>query len=103
MQACLDLALPYVHEGKQFDQPIGEFQLMQGKLADMYTAMNAAKAYVYAVARACDRGGTTRKDAAGAIPFASETANLLALETIQALRPDERGVGKAGVSTGKVG
>src|SRR3546814_8650590 len=62
MQACLDLALPYVHERKQFDQPIGEFQLMQGKLADMYTAMNAAKAYVYAVARACDRGGTTRKD-----------------------------------------
>ncbi|HEY9538068.1 MAG TPA: isovaleryl-CoA dehydrogenase [Kiloniellaceae bacterium] len=85
MQACLDLALPYVHERKQFDQPIGEFQLMQGKLADMYTAMNAAKAYVYAVARACDRGGTTRKDAAGAILFASEKATWMALETIQAL------------------
>src|SRR3546814_1467229 len=85
MQACLDLALPYVHERKQFDQPIGEFQLMQGKLADMYTAMNAAKAYVYAVARACDRGGTTRKDAAGAILFASEKATWMALEAIQAL------------------
>src|SRR3546814_20641359 len=72
-------------ERKQFDQPIGEFQLMQGKLADMYTAMNAAKAYVYAVARACDRGGTTRKDAAGAILFDSEKATWMELETIQAL------------------
>src|SRR3546814_21154705 len=77
MQAGRDLARPYVHERKQFDQPIGEFQLMQGKLADMYTAMNAAKAYVYAVARACDRGGTTRKDAAGAILFASEKATWM--------------------------
>jgi len=85
MQACLDLVLPYVHERKQFGQPIGEFQLMQGKLADLYTTMNAAKAYVYAVARACDRGETTRKDAAGAILFASEKATWMALETIQAL------------------
>jgi isovaleryl-CoA dehydrogenase len=85
MQACLDLVMPYVHERKQFNQPIGEFQLMQGKLADMYTAMNAAKAYVYAVAKACDRGETTRKDAAGAILFASEKATWMALETIQAL------------------
>src|SRR5438128_7206475 len=66
MQACMDVVLPYIHERKQFGQPIGEFQLMQGKIADMYTTMNAAKAYVYAVARACDRGETTRKDAAGA-------------------------------------
>ncbi|HMA14249.1 MAG: isovaleryl-CoA dehydrogenase [Bacteroidota bacterium] len=85
MQACLDLVLPYVHERKQFGQAIGEFQLMQGKLADMYTTMNAAKAYVYAVARACDRGETTRKDAAGAILFASEKATWMALEAIQAL------------------
>jgi isovaleryl-CoA dehydrogenase len=85
MQACLDLTLPYVHERKQFGQAIGEFQLMQGKLADMYTTMNAARAYVYAVARACDRGETTRKDAAGAILFASEKATWMALETIQAL------------------
>ena len=69
MQACMDVGLPYVHERKQFGQPIGEFQLMQGKLADMYTTMNAAKAYVYAVAKACDRGETTRKDAAGAILY----------------------------------
>ncbi len=85
MQACMDIAVPYIHERKQFGQPIGEFQLMQGKIADMYTTMNAAKAYVYAVARACDRGETTRKDAAGAILFASERATWMALETIQAL------------------
>src|SRR6185503_7435324 len=69
MQACMDLVLPYVHERKQFGQPIGTFQLMQGKLADMYTVMNATRAYVYAVARACDRGQTARKDAAGAILY----------------------------------
>src|SRR5512143_2293683 len=85
MQACLDVVLPYVHQRHQFGQPIGEFQLMQGKLADMYTAMNATRAYVYAVARACDRGRTTRKDAAGAILFAAERATWMALEAIQAL------------------
>ncbi len=85
MQACMDAVVPYVHERKQFGQPIGEFQLMQGKLADMYTTMNAAKAYVYAVAKACDRGETTRKDAAGAILYAAEKATWLALEAIQAL------------------
>ena len=85
MQACLDVVLPYVHERKQFGQPIGEFQLIQAKLADMYTTMNAAKAYVYAVAKACDRGQTTRKDAAGAILFAAEKATWMALEAIQAL------------------
>jgi isovaleryl-CoA dehydrogenase len=85
MQACLDAVIPYVHERKQFGQAIGEFQLMQGKLADMYTTMNAAKAYVYAVARACDRGQTTRKDAAGAILYAAERATWMALEAIQAL------------------
>ncbi|HUN52125.1 MAG TPA: isovaleryl-CoA dehydrogenase [Candidatus Sulfotelmatobacter sp.] len=85
MQACLDAVLPYVHERKQFGQSIGEFQLMQGKLADMYTTMNAARAYVYAVARACDRGQTTRKDAAGAILYAAEKATWMALEAIQAL------------------
>ena len=85
MQACMDVVLPYVHERKQFGQPIGEFQLMQGKLADMYTAMNASRAYVYTVARACDRGETTRKDAAGAILFAAEKATWMALEAIQAL------------------
>jgi isovaleryl-CoA dehydrogenase len=85
MQACLDAVIPYVHERKQFGQPIGEFQLMQGKLADMYTTMNAAKAYVYAVARACDRGQTARKDAAGAILYAAERATWMALEAIQAL------------------
>ncbi|MEX1204448.1 MAG: acyl-CoA dehydrogenase family protein, partial [Dongiaceae bacterium] len=85
MQACLDLVLPYVRERRQFGRPIGEFQLMQGKLADMYTTMSAARAYVYAVARACDRGATTRKDAAGAILFASERATWMALEAIQAL------------------
>ncbi|MGO8916920.1 MAG: isovaleryl-CoA dehydrogenase [Stellaceae bacterium] len=85
MQSCLEAVLPYVHERKQFGQPIGEFQLMQGKLADMYTTMNACKAYVYAVARACDRGQTTRKDAAGAILYAAEKATWMALEAIQAL------------------
>jgi isovaleryl-CoA dehydrogenase len=85
MQACMDAVLPYVHERRQFGQPIGEFQLMQGKLADMYTTMNAARAYVYAVAKACDRGQTTRKDAAGAILFAAEKATWMALEAIQAL------------------
>ncbi len=85
MQACMDIAVPYIHERKQFGQPIGEFQLMQGKIADMYTTMNAAKAYVYAVARACDRGETTRKDAAGAILFASERATWMALEAVQCL------------------
>jgi isovaleryl-CoA dehydrogenase len=85
MQACMDAVLPYVHERKQFGQAIGEFQLMQGKLADMYTIMNAARAYVYAVAKACDRGRTTRKDAAGAILFAAEKATWMALEAIQAL------------------
>jgi isovaleryl-CoA dehydrogenase len=85
MQACLDAVLPYVHERKQFGQPIGEFQLMQAKLADMYVGMNAARAYVYAVAKACDRGETTRKDAAGAILFAAEKATWMAGEAIQAL------------------
>ncbi len=85
MQACLDTVLPYVHEREQFGEPIGRFQLMQGKLADMYTGMNACKAYVYAVAQACDRGETTRKDAAGAILYASERATQMALEAIQAL------------------
>jgi isovaleryl-CoA dehydrogenase len=85
MAACLDVVLPYVHERRQFGQPIGEFQLMQGKLADMYTTMNAARAYVYAVAQACDRGETTRKDAAGAILFASENATRMAGEAIQCL------------------
>ena len=85
MQACLDVVLPYVHERKQFGQAIGEFQLMQGKLADMYTTMSAARAYVYAVARACDRGRTTRQDAAGAILYAAERATWMALEAIQCL------------------
>jgi isovaleryl-CoA dehydrogenase len=85
MAACLDAVIPYVHERKQFGQPIGEFQLMQGKLADMYVTMNACKAYVYAVARACDRGEVTRKDAAGAILYAAEKATWLAGEAIQAL------------------
>ena len=85
MQACLDVVVPYVHERKQFGQPIGEFQLMQGKLADMYTTTNACKSYVYAVARACDRGQTTRKDAAGAILYAAEKATAVALEAIQCL------------------
>ena len=85
MQACMDVVLPYVHERKQFGQAIGEFQLMQGKLADMYTVMNAARAYVYAVNRSCDRGRTTRKDAAGAILYAAEKATWMALEAIQIL------------------
>jgi len=85
MAACMDVVVPYLHERKQFGQAIGEFQLMQGKLADMYVTMNTARAYVYAVASACDRGETTRKDAAGCILYAAEKATLLALETIQAL------------------
>jgi isovaleryl-CoA dehydrogenase len=85
MQACLDAAIPYVHERKQFGRPIGEFQLMQAKLADMYTTMSACRAYVYAVARACDLGRTTRKDAAGAILYAAEKATGMALEAIQVL------------------
>jgi len=85
MQAALDVVLPYVHERKQFGQPIGTFQLMQGKLADMYTTMNASRAYVYAVARACDRGQTSRKDAAGAILYAAEKATQVALDAIQCL------------------
>src|SRR5689334_10262732 len=85
MQACLDVVVPYVHERKQFGQPIGSFQLMQGKLADMYVTMNAAKAYVYSVARACDAGKTTREDAAGAILYAAERATAVALDAIQCL------------------
>lgn len=85
MQACMDAVVPYVHDRKQFGKSIGEFQLVQGKLADMYVQMNAAKAYVYAVAKACDRGETTRKDAAGAILYAAETATKLALDAIQLL------------------
>src|SRR5262245_4105312 len=85
MQACMDVVLPYVHDRRQFGQPIGEFQLMQGKIADMYVAMNAAKAYVYTVARSCDVGRTTREDAAGAILYAAERATWMALEAIQCL------------------
>ncbi|NTJ63600.1 isovaleryl-CoA dehydrogenase [Agrobacterium rhizogenes] len=85
MAACMDVVLPYMHERKQFGQSIGEFQLMQGKLADMYVTMNASRAYVYAVAAACDRGETTRKDAAGCILYSAEKATALALECIQAL------------------
>ncbi|AWB19681.1 isovaleryl-CoA dehydrogenase [Methylobacterium currus] len=85
MQACLDVVMPYVHERKQFGQAIGEFQLVQGKLADMYVSTNAAKAYVYAVAQACDRGETTREDAAGAILYAAERATQCALDAIQLL------------------
>ena len=85
MAACMDVVLPYVHERKQFGQPIGTFQLVQGKLADMYTTMNACRAYVYAVAAACDRKETTRKDAAGCILFAAEKATLMALDAIQLL------------------
>lgn len=85
MQACMDVVVPYVHDREQFGKPIGTFQLMQGKLADMYTTMNATKAYVYAVAQACDRGETTRKDAAGAILYAGEKATWMALEAVQAL------------------
>lgn len=85
MQACMDVAIPYVHERKQFGQSIGEFQLMQGKIADMYVALNSARAYVYAVGKACDRKEITRKDAAGAILYAAEKATWMALEAIQAL------------------
>ncbi|HEX2725070.1 MAG TPA: acyl-CoA dehydrogenase family protein, partial [Beijerinckiaceae bacterium] len=85
MQACLDAVLPYVHARKQFGQPIGSFQLVQGKLADMYVTLNASKAYVYAVARACDRGDTAREDAAGAILYAAEKATQCALDAIQLL------------------
>ena len=85
MQAALDAVIPYIHDRKQFGQPIGEFQLIQGKVADMYTAANACRAYVYAVARACDRGETTRKDAAGAILYAAESATKIALDAVQIL------------------
>ena len=85
MQSCLDVVLPYIHDRKQFGKSVGEFQLMQGKLADMYTTLGACRAYVYAVAKACDRGETTRKDAAGAILYASERATLMALQAIQCL------------------
>lgn len=85
MAACLDIVVPYLHERKQFDQPIGAFQLMQGKLADMYVALNTARAYVYAVAASCDRGETTRKDAAGCILYSAEQATQLALQAIQTL------------------
>ena len=85
MQACLDVCLPYTHERKQFGRPIGEFELVQGKLADMYTRLNACRAYVYAVARACDRGQPIRKDAAGALLFSAEAATQAALDAIQLL------------------
>jgi len=85
MQACLDVVIPYVHERKQFGQPIGEFQLMQAKLADMYTSLGACRAYVYAVARACDQGRNSRIDCAGAILYSAEHATQLALQAVQAL------------------
>jgi isovaleryl-CoA dehydrogenase len=85
MQAAMDVVIPYVHEREQFGKPIGTFQLVQGKVADMYVAMNATKSYVYAVAKACDRGETTREDAAGAILYAAENATKLALDAIQLL------------------
>jgi isovaleryl-CoA dehydrogenase len=85
MQACMDVVVPYVHDRKQFGRPIGQFQIMQAKIADMYVTMNAAKAYVYAVAKACDDGRTTREDAAGAILYAAERATWMALEAIQCL------------------
>ncbi len=85
MTACMDVVVPYIHDRKQFGQSIGEFELMQGKMADMYTTMNATKAYVYALGKACDRGETTRKDAAGAILYAAEKATWMALEAIQTL------------------
>ncbi|MBV7256582.1 isovaleryl-CoA dehydrogenase [Pacificimonas sp. WHA3] len=85
MAACMDVVVPYVHERSQFGKPIGTFQLMQGKLADMYVAWNTARAYVYEVAKACDRGETARKDAAGAILYSAEKATWMALEAIQAL------------------
>src|SRR3546814_5691079 len=89
MQACLDVVMPYVRERKQFGTPIGSFQLIQAKVADMYVALNSARAYVYAVARACDAGKTTRFDAAGAILLASENAVRTSLEAIQALGRSE--------------
>jgi isovaleryl-CoA dehydrogenase len=85
MQAALDVVMPYIHDRRQFGQPIGEFQLVQAKIADMYTEMNASRAYVYAVARACDRGRTTRRDSAGAILYAAERATSVALDAIQLL------------------
>ena len=85
MQACMDVVIPYLHDRKQFGRSIGQFQIMQGKLADMYVTMNAAKSYVYAVARACDENRTTREDAAGAILYAAERATWMALEAIQCL------------------
>jgi isovaleryl-CoA dehydrogenase len=85
MQACIDVVMPYIHERQQFGQPIGEFQLVQGKVADMYVAMNACKAYVYSVAKACDRGETTREDSAGAILYAAENATKIALDAVQLL------------------
>lgn len=85
MQACMDVVMPYVHDRKQFGQPIGTFQLVQGKVADMYVAMNSSRAYVYSVAKACDRGETTREDAAGAILLAAETATKMALDAVQLL------------------
>ena len=85
MQACMDVVIPYVHERQQFGQAIGRFQLVQAKLADMYVTMNAAKSYVYTVAKACDEGRTTREDAAGAILYAAERATWMALEAIQCL------------------
>ncbi|MEL4296293.1 isovaleryl-CoA dehydrogenase [Shewanella xiamenensis] len=85
MNACMDIVVPYIHEREQFGKSIGEFQLIQGKLADMYTGMNAAKAYVYSVAKSCDRGETTRKDAAGAILYSAELATKMALDAIQLL------------------
>ena len=85
MRACMDVVVPYVHERKQFGQAIGEFQLMQGKLADMYSTMNACRAYSYAVGKACDHGETTRKDAAGSILYTAEKATWMALEAIQTL------------------
>ena len=85
MQACMDVVVPYIHDRKQFGQAIGEFQLVQGKVADMYTKMNAARSYVYMVAKACDRGETTRKDAAGVILYAAELATQMALDAIQLL------------------
>ena len=85
MQACMDVVVPYIHDRKQFGQSIGEFQFIQGKVADMYSQMNASRAYLYAVANACDRGETTRKDAAGVILYTAETATKMALEAIQIL------------------
>jgi len=85
MQACMDVVVPYIHEREQFGKAIGEFQLIQGKVADMYSRMNASKAYLYAVAAACDRGETTRKDAAGVILYTAETATQMALDAIQIL------------------